>query len=528
MTEPAFLRPALFPSSSSKGRRRQFSCSRKPSIICAVSGGSVTFRELDTSELPPRPPKHYSVPVLGFAIENLLGLRTRCDEKHKKYGDLYWSDYLLHNTTFVADYATIIDVLRDPVHFPSGDGIPSFVQMFGSDNIVNLDGTAHAAARDLNAPAFAGPVLDYYFQLVRERVEDTWKSVHSRANDNPTREPVKLDPVFREMYLGIVIEMTTGISWGSDQMDTLVSNCRLILDALSMPPFGPGRNRALLARHEIRSIVANIVKDRVRQDRDVLDEIRLQFDDAESTKRIAPGIGIDLLHILIAKSGLSTTPGAQCDDDEVSRLVRAIVVIWFAGYATTAVTSSCASFELGWDAELYSRLTEEQDALVSTSGKVEVSVDQLKKMPILDGFMMEMLRLYPASPGTGRQVAQDVELLGKYVPKGEHLFLDFFTVHRNPALFANPEKIDPERWTSQPKPPALLTFGAPGSPHYCLGATFAKVMFKTAFATLLRRYSYKLNATQSREYQPFETLPLDDSVPKSLVLVQQFMERETK
>lgn len=126
--------------------------------------------------------------------------------------------------------------------------------------------------------------IQYYFELIRERIERSWEGALARANDS---EPLKFDPVFREEYLGIMIEITTGVRWGTDRMETLLDNCRL-LGALSMPPLGPTWNPALRGRDYVRATLATMFKDRLPGDRDVTDAIHSQIDNMESARRIAP------------------------------------------------------------------------------------------------------------------------------------------------------------------------------------------------------------------------------------------------
>lgn len=141
--------------------------------------------------------------------------------------------------------------------------------------------------------------------------------------------------------------------------------------------------------------------------------------------------------------------------------------------------------------------------------------------------MTEMLRMHPASASASvvRKVSKDVEILGHFVPKNMNRFLDIAATQRNPKLYHHPQTIIIiDRFLTregQPKPPPLLTFGAPGSPHYCIGAALAKLMMKTTFATLLREYKYTLKAGQSRKYQI-----LPDAAPESGVLVDSFRRRE--
>lgn len=80
----------------------------------------------------------------------------------------------------------------------------------------------------------------------------------------------------------------------------------------------------------------------------------------------------------------------------------------------------------------------------------------------------ELLR-YDFGPGDWmpRYARTDFELEGRTVRKGQLLLLSFTGAHRDPAVFAEPDRLDLERDNR-----ALLMFGH--GPHYCLGAGLAR------------------------------------------------------
>lgn len=52
----------------------------------------------------------------------------------------------------------------------------------------------------------------------------------------------------------------------------------------------------------------------------------------------------------------------------------------------------------------------------------------MKEMPLLDSFFTESMRLYPSNLELRRIAGEDVEILGKFVPKGTLLCLNNYSL----------------------------------------------------------------------------------------------------
>jgi cytochrome P450 len=70
------------------------------------------------------------------------------------------------------------------------------------------------------------------------------------------------------------------------------------------------------------------------------------------------------------------------------------------------------------------------------------------KLPYLDAVIKETLRVYPAIPMSEPRIApsKGAEIYGVHVPGGTVCSLQPYTENRNPRVFPDPEKFDPERW----------------------------------------------------------------------------------
>lgn len=92
----------------------------------------------------------------------------------------------------------------------------------------------------------------------------------------------------------------------------------------------------------------------------------------------------------------------------------------------------------------------------------------------------ELLRYDPAVQAVFRHAANDVELGGRYIRRGEQVALLLGAANRDPAEFPSPNEIDPHRAGGQP-----LTFGA--GPHSCVGLMLARMQIESLMRELLRQ-----------------------------------------
>ena len=121
------------------------------------------------------------------------------------------------------------------------------------------------------------------------------------------------------------------------------------------------------------------------------------------------------------------------------------------------------------------------------------------------------MRLYPPAWAIGREALADDEIGGYHIPKGSQLIMCTYAVHRNPRLWENPEKFDPERFTPEKQKDrhkyAYFPFG--GGPRLCIGNGFALMEMQLVLAMITQRYQLALAPGH-----PVEPLPLITLKPK--------------
>jgi cytochrome P450 family 6 len=93
-------------------------------------------------------------------------------------------------------------------------------------------------------------------------------------------------------------------------------------------------------------------------------------------------------------------------------------------------------------------------------------------------------------------VAKDrYELSGMVIEKGVSVFVPVFAIHKDPKIYPNPDKFDPERFTvaetKKRHPYTFLPFGE--GPRNCIGIRFGQLQTKFGLALLLSKYRFSVH-----------------------------------
>jgi cytochrome P450 len=172
---------------------------------------------------------------------------------------------------------------------------------------------------------------------------------------------------------------------------------------------------------------------------------------------------------------------------ETRRIAEHLLLLFWAGYDTTASTAAWTLHELAHAPAWQDRLNAE---LPSQDG-APPSYDGLMKVPAQGFVLREIERLHPAGIFFPRGVTQSLEILGAHVPEGTLVFYSPYLTHRLESLFPEAEAFKPERWDpalreSAAPLTALVGFG--GGPRICLGKAFALMQLRVMLTCVLGRY----------------------------------------
>jgi cytochrome P450 len=106
---------------------------------------------------------------------------------------------------------------------------------------------------------------------------------------------------------------------------------------------------------------------------------------------------------------------------------------------------------------------------------------RLKDDPsLIPGAIEELLRFDSSVQMTGRVTSTEVEVGGVTLPAGESVLMLLGAANRDPAQYADPDRLDVGRQNVRP-----MSFG--GGIHHCLGAQLARLEAELAFTALIER-----------------------------------------
>ncbi len=157
---------------------------------------------------------------------------------------------------------------------------------------------------------------------------------------------------------------------------------------------------------------------------------------------------------------------AQVDGQPIPRMeaLSYFVVLATAGHDTTAAVTAGAMIELCRNPEEFRKVKANPSSLVNS-------------------LVEEATRWISPSKITMRTAAQDFELQGRQIRRGELVALAWASANRDEEVFEDPFVFRADR-----KPNKLLAYG--NGPHVCLGQHLARLEMRMLYEELMKRLEH--------------------------------------
>lgn len=369
------------------------------------------------------------------------------------------------------------------------------------NGLVTLEGDDWHRHRRLIHPSFQPKFLDQMLnQQVPARVQQLvkcWKQANGREIDLSSHfSLLTLDVIGQVAFHHDFQGMQALEQWANnkdlDQIpDTEDKLVRSLNSALKATPYrflvsvlGVQRyfdTKMIRLKHNM-----NIATDEIiRRAKEKIDKERPTKDDKSTSTSTTTAASVkegkytakSILELLLDASFLT--------DLELRDEVKTFLV---AGHETTSTWCHWAAYAL-------TKYPDIQQKLYTEVSKPNALQD-VNKLPYLDAFLKEVLRVYPPVGMIIRHTTR-TETFGEYqIPAKTRIVIPVHVIHHSPKYWENPDLFSPERWLNTEKPAnshpyAFLPFSA--GPRNCIGHRFATTEAKMIMASLVREFKFELS-----------------------------------
>ncbi|XP_054156810.1 cytochrome P450 3A11-like, partial [Oppia nitens] len=165
------------------------------------------------------------------------------------------------------------------------------------------------------------------------------------------------------------------------------------------------------------------------------------------------------------------------------------IFFYIAGYRNASITLGFVAHILVNYPDIQERVRQEVRELYASDGRLDYNT--LSKLEYMECVINETMRLYPPSVAFAtREANADYTYDNITIPKGTVIQFANYYMHRDPDYWPEPEKFDPERFSSGRRhewhPYSWQTFG--NGPRSCVGLRLAYFEMKLCLAKLLINY----------------------------------------
>lgn len=229
------------------------------------------------------------------------------------------------------------------------------------------------------------------------------------------------------------------------------------------------------------------------------DDLDVDNDDIGEKKRLA------FLDLLLE----SSENGALISDKEIKEQVDTIM---FEGHDTTAAASSFFLSLMGIHQDIQEKVVQELYEIFGDSDRPATFQDTLE-MKYLERCLMETLRMFPPVPLIARELKGNLQLSNpKYtIPAGATVVITTYLLHRDPNIYPNPSKFDPDNFLPERQANrhyyAFVPFSA--GPRSCVGKSqksTAYWLFRKSFNSFHFRSKVRNAQIENPIVDDFKTL----------------------
>lgn len=413
----------------------------------------------------PTPPGDTGLPLIGETL-NFLFDPNFTQKKRDKYGLIFKTNIFGNNAVTMIGAEANEFLFKNENKYVISTWPKSTRILLGGMSLAVKDGDFHTSRRRLLAQAFQPRALNSYLPTmvkITNQYLEKWLNIGE----------LTWYPELRNYTFDIACSLLISVENASETslVEYFETWCKgLFSIPINLPWTAFGK--ALKCRDKLLREIEKIILDRQQKNQEKSD-----------------ALGI----LLSAKD-------EEGNSLSLTELKDQILLLLFAGHET--LTSAIASFCLlmAQYPEVLAKIKEEQEKLKITD--TFLTMENLKEMSYLEQVLKEVLRLIPPVGGGFRKAIEEFEYNGYYIPKDWTVQYQILQTHKQPEIFPDCEKFDPDRFSPENMADKQKNFGyVPfgGGLRECLGKEFAKLEMRIFASLLIQKCQWKLLPNQNLE-----------------------------
>lgn len=165
-----------------------------------------------------------------------------------------------------------------------------------------------------------------------------------------------------------------------------------------------------------------------------------------------------------------------------------LLTLFFAGHETSASSLTWIHYLLSAHTDVRKRFQLEVRTVLGARPVADAR--DLSALELTERIISESLRLYSPIHSISRVALEDDIVGGYLIPRGAMIYVSLHAVHRNPAIWPEPERFDPGRFKPEAVAarPRFAFIPFAGGHRNCIGGAMAMTELKLALAQVAQRF----------------------------------------
>ncbi|XP_071701143.1 cytochrome P450 76C1-like [Rutidosis leptorrhynchoides] len=448
--------------------------------------------------LPSLPPGPRSLPIVGFLPFLGPELNKQFTNMARTYGPIFkfYVGTKLHVIINTPELAKVVVRDQDETFANHNLTIAASIITYGGQDIAWANNSSHW--RNLRKmfvhEVLSNKNLDACSPFRRNEVRKTIKNVYSKIGT-----AVNISEIAFSTETNVITNMVWE-NYSSDngangtqlgvELQMLASKIVELLGTPNLSDFFPS-----LAWFDVQG-VAREMKKQLKKLEELLNNIiddRIKYNSRRTEDGVKHEVKKDFLQVLLDLK--DQKDATSLNFFQIKALLMDIMV---AGTETTTTMIEWTMTEILKNHNVMKRVQEELSEIVGINNIVEEF--HLAKLKYLDATIKETSRLHPVAPLLIPRSPSKTCIVGGYmIPKGCNVFLNVWSIQRDPRYWDNPQEFNPERflsyedankWDNSGNNLNFFPFGS--GRRLCPGLPVAEIMQKYILASFFHSFDWSL------------------------------------